>query len=184
MSLVDSSGDHCYSEHERLNLQVALIFLPSEINSSPEPRSFALIIGINDYMHYDKLAGAVSDARAFSEYLTTSLNVPETRIKMLIDQEATRKEIVENIINLSSLDAIAVGVPVVIFYAGHRGEALAPRVWADSGPGSMTQMIIPQDSTNSPEIPGIPDRTTIGLLKKIAASKGNNIVGFCQDAED
>ena len=56
MSLVDSSGHHCYSEHERLNLQVAFIFLSSEINSSPEPRSFALIIlGINDYMHYDKL---------------------------------------------------------------------------------------------------------------------------------
>jgi hypothetical protein len=184
MSLVDSSGDHCYSEHERLNLQVALIFLSSEINNSPEPHLFALIIGINDYMHYDKLLGAVPDARAFSDYLTTSLNVPETRIKMLIDQRATRKEIIENLINLNSLDAIAVGDPIVIFYAGHGGEALAPRVWEAGRPEFMTQMIIPQDSTNSPEIPGIPDRTIIGLLNKIAASKGNNIVRFCQNAED
>lgn len=182
MSLVDSSsGDRRYSEHKRLNL---LILLSSEISNGPEPHLFALVIGINDYMHYDKLAGAVPDAQAFTKYLTTSLNVPEKRIKMLINEEATRKEIIENLIDLSYLDAIAVGDPVVIFYAGHGGEALAPPVWAAGGPGSITQMIIPQDSTNGPEIPGIPDRTVIGLLNKIAASKGNNIVGLCQDPED
>lgn len=169
---------------EALNLLVALIFLSSEINYSPEPRLFALIVGVNDDIHYEKLAGAVPDAQAFSEYLTTSLNIPETRIKMLIDQEATRKEIIENLINLSSLDTIAAGDPIVIFYAGHGGEAPAPPAWAASGPGSMTQMIIPQDSTNGPAIPGIPDRTILQLLNKIAASKGNNIVSFCQDAED
>ena len=113
-----------------------------------DPLLFALIIGINAYQKQPHLRGAVADANAFKNYLTTSLGVDESRIISLIDQEATRAKIIEKFDFLSKTEAIQRDYdPIVIFFAGHGGDALSPPGWEAGGPGARTQFLIAHDSS-------------------------------------
>ena len=145
------------------------------------PLLFALIIGINNYQNQIHLRGAVADAKAFKNYLTTCLGVDESRIISLIDKEATRAKIIEKFKFLSEAEAIQRGHdPIVIFFAGHGGDAPSPPGWEAGGPGSRTQFLIAHDSSagKKARICGIPDRTVAALLNRIAERKGDNIVSF------
>jgi hypothetical protein len=140
-----------------------------------------LIIGINIYQKQPRLRGAVADANAFKNYLTTSLDVDKSRIISLIDKEATRAKIIESFQFLSKAKAIQRGHdPIVIFFAGHGGDAPSPPGWEAGGPGSRTQFLIAHDSSTekNARIYGIPDRTVAALLNSIAERKGDNIVSF------
>jgi len=146
-----------------------------------DPLLFALIIGINTYQNQPHLRGAVADANAFKSYLTTSLGVDERRIISLIDKEATRAKIIETFKSLSEIEAIQRDHdPIVIFFAGHGGDAPSPPGWEAGGPSARTQFLITHDSSTGQDatVLGIPDRTVAALLENIAQSKGDNIVSF------
>ena len=147
-----------------------------------DPLLFALIIGINIYQYQFHLRGAVADANAFKSYLTTSLGVDKSRIISLIDKEATRAKIIEKFEFLSETEDIQPDHdPIVIFFAGHGGDAPSPPEWEAGGPGVRTQFLIAHDSESTGQdatILGIPDRSVAALLEKIAQRKGNNIVSF------
>ena len=55
--------------------------------------SWAVIIGINEYEHVDKLNYAVQDAEAIKNLLISSFNFPKEHIIMLIDEDATLSNI-------------------------------------------------------------------------------------------
>jgi hypothetical protein len=57
------------------------------------PRLFALVIGINRYKKLPKLSGAVADANAVIDYLSSKTS--SSRIISLKDEEATRKSVIE-----------------------------------------------------------------------------------------
>jgi uncharacterized caspase-like protein len=146
----------------------------------PDSRLYALVIGINDYEHERKLAGAVSDANAMVDFLKTNLKVPDSRIKNLRDRQATRVGIRDSIRALAKCDDIKMGDPILIFYAGHGAEADPPKGWPSGGKGEKIQMLLPCDfvpkTIDSEKGQGIPDITLSILLNQLAKAKGNNIV--------
>ena len=149
--------------------------------STTFPRLFALVIGINEYKELrPKLSGAVADANAIIEYLSSKTSA--SRILFLKDEQATRKLIIEAIKSLNRSKEIEKNDPIVIYFAGHGGEAQI------QGQEEMTQMILPYDASprtqnkdELPVIPGIPDFEIRKLLNDIALEKGNNIVRFFTD---
>ncbi|PPQ85019.1 hypothetical protein CVT25_010408 [Psilocybe cyanescens] len=144
------------------------------LNISPSTTSesnllYALIIGIDTYNVNDflNLHGATADAQLFRTYLIKHLSVPESRIKLLLDTEATRAGIIdalEGIANASN-DEISSGAPIVVFYAGHGTE----REDVLGGQKTKIQMLVPVDCA------GIPDFIIGMLLDHVAHKKGDNI---------
>lgn len=140
-------------------------------------RLYALIIGINDYSSLPKLSGAVHDAKAMEEFLKTHMNVPSNRIRLLLDHDASRAEIINAFKELSKEDKIKTDDPILIYYAGHGTQLTPPLGWEAGGPGRKIQAICPCDYKKE-GIHTIPDRTIGSLLDMISEKKGNNIVRF------
>lgn len=91
------------------------------------PATYALVIGISDYLHYGDepggdLPGAANDATAFRDVLVGRMGVPESNIRVLLDLEATRARIQREMSQwLPSV--VRPGDLVWIFYAGHGSQA-------------------------------------------------------------
>jgi hypothetical protein len=139
----------------------------------------ALVIGIDQYAspEVQNLGGAVADANALSQYLVENLKVLKSNIRLLTDSDATRTGIIDNLKALRSDERIIRGDPILIFYAGHGGEARPPKGWETGG--ANIQMILPHDfhtQLDGDDVPGIPDRTIGALLTSLAKEKGDNIV--------
>ena len=79
--------------------------------------SYALIIGINEYEHVDKLNYAVQDAEAIKNLLVSNFNFPKEHIIMLTDKEATldniRTKLFEVATSVNEKDRL------LVYYAGH-----------------------------------------------------------------
>jgi Caspase domain len=136
-------------------------------------------MGINVYTSpkIDNLQGAVKDALNVKDYLEKYLGVPTSQIRLLLDAEATRSAIIGAFNDLIADQRIHRGSPILIYYAGHGGEADAPKNW-EAGDAKI-QMLIPHDfhaDINGQVIYGIPDRTIGTLLSRVAEKWGDNIV--------
>ena len=79
--------------------------------------SWALIIGINKYQNVDHLTYAVDDAVAVQEMLVDKYGFREDNIKLIIDEEATKDNIIKGFSNI--LTQAKEKDRVVVFYAGH-----------------------------------------------------------------
>ncbi|PVF91863.1 hypothetical protein CPB86DRAFT_820144 [Serendipita vermifera] len=147
------------------------------LNGSP-PRLFALIIGIDEYKSTGilNLEGAKNDARAMEKYLLQTLGVPASQIQVLLDNEATRDRIKNELQAFKEDERIKEQDPILIYYAGHGSEGKAPAKW---GLGDQTiQLLVPHDAFT--KVAGetvfpIPDRTIGSLLEAISKVKGDNI---------
>ncbi len=139
---------------------------------------FALLIGINDYtFEGSKLKGAVDDANNVKEYLTGTLDVPLRNIKVLLDQEASRANIIKEIEKLEVKEEIAKDDPILIYFAGHGNTAPY-----EGSEHHEVELILPCDygkDENGRIVNGILDLTVSALLAKLAEAKGNNIVSLC-----
>jgi hypothetical protein len=129
---------------------------------------WALVIGINTYSNKQRLNGAVADANAITQYLETTLKVPNNHIVNLRDEGATRSNIISAFEGLRDNDGIEKGDPILIYYAGHGGKV--PREDAD-----IAEALIPVDYAPGQVYP-IPDRTIASLINGISNKHGNNIV--------
>ncbi|KIJ30437.1 hypothetical protein M422DRAFT_53765 [Sphaerobolus stellatus SS14] len=105
---------------------------------------------------YSSLEWAVPDAQTWYNYLVQKLQVPSQNIQVLLDKEATRRAIINVFYWLMGNRKMKIGDPILIFYAGHDGEA-------DSSRGGKQPVC------------GIPDRTIAALLDALATKKGDNI---------
>ncbi|CAE6441338.1 unnamed protein product [Rhizoctonia solani] len=149
------------------------------VTDDAPPSLYALIIGINQYPSFsiNNLNGAVQDAERFQDYLTQELRVPQHQITILLNQQATRSQIVGAFRALGKDPRINVKDPIVIFYAGHGAKLKKPEGWQAST--DHIQALVPydtkvQDGSGNPVVP-IPDRTVAALLNEVSVSKGNNI---------
>ena len=79
--------------------------------------SYALIIGINKYENVQKLDFAADDAIAMKEILIESFNFPEDNISILLNEEATKDNIVKEFSNV--VFKAQEGDRVLVFFAGH-----------------------------------------------------------------
>jgi hypothetical protein len=157
---------------------LALHLAITDIKISKSPSLFALLIGINEYTSpdVDDLCGAIADAEAFKSYLGDHLGTSTSQIATLYNKQATRQAIIKQLYALRDDSRIQNGDAIVIFYAGHGGEAAAPSSW-ETGDEDI-QLLIPHDyeEDDKRRVDGIPDRTIGSLLEQIAEVKGDNIV--------
>lgn len=88
------------------------------LNLKPEySSSHALIIGIDTYEHVSPLYHATNDAKAVAEILNRSFSFQESNVITLLDEQATRSDILSAYLAYASrLDADA---RLVVFFAGH-----------------------------------------------------------------
>ena len=175
-------------------------------------RFFALVIGINQYPGLKRnnqdhdLGGACNDARNICEWLVQYV-LPGTdnghitlwdlfqgksndNITLLLNTQATRKEIIKKITALSNNKNIQPGDPILIYYAGHGSVAMTHPNWhhaangggdVESADRSLIEVLLPHDVYMPIEAPPdqqvqpIPD-TTMNRLMRELAQKSDNIV--------
>ena len=78
----------------------------------------ALLIGIDRYRHVSSLIGTTNDARAMKAFATSHLGFPDGDVKMLLDGEATRDNILAAIAEWL-IDGTGPGDDVLLYYSGH-----------------------------------------------------------------
>jgi peptidoglycan/xylan/chitin deacetylase (PgdA/CDA1 family)/uncharacterized caspase-like protein len=79
--------------------------------------SWAIVVGVNDYEHWPKLAHAVQDANAIHEVLSLTLGFDPRRIQFLNDKRATRAAILAAFRDLAG--QVGKDDRVFVFFAGH-----------------------------------------------------------------
>ncbi|MDP2777360.1 MAG: caspase family protein, partial [Anaerolineales bacterium] len=80
--------------------------------------SYALVIGINNYLHASPLGYAISDAEAVGKILQDRFSFPNENITLLFDKDASRNKILKEFMSFTS-DAINENDRIFIFFAGH-----------------------------------------------------------------
>lgn len=79
--------------------------------------SHALVIGINNYMHTSPLEYAVNDARGVASVLEQEYEFAPENIKLLLNKDAQRDNIMSTFLNYSNLSHPDDGL--LVFFAGH-----------------------------------------------------------------
>ena len=91
---------------------------PETTASPPEGGRRALLIGIDEYVHVHPLVGPVNDARAMRSFISSDLGYTDSDIRMLLNAEATRDNILE-VFEDWLIDGTAAGDEVFVFFSGH-----------------------------------------------------------------
>jgi hypothetical protein len=151
------------------------------------------VIGIDKYINADgqylrNLQGAVADAKAVEAFLRNDLQVPDQNLKILLDGDATRSNIIEAIASLGTSEQIKRVSPILIYFAGHgacsENKAFPKTNFETAHQQSVFEVLVPSDinlaSDPFPEahVTGIADYFIQRLLNKVAETKGNNIVSI------
>ena len=83
--------------------------------------SWALVIGIDKYQNVQKLNYAVDDAESIKEILEDSFHFPSDNISILINEEATKQNILKSFSEMTK--NAKENDRVLVFFAGH-GETM------------------------------------------------------------
>src|SRR5262249_22960742 len=90
---------------------------PALVPGSPQPTAYAVIVGIERYDGLPAPTGARADALRFAEMARRSLGIPESQIRVAIDEKATKASIERN------LEWARTNVPpggrLYFYYSGH-----------------------------------------------------------------
>lgn len=153
------------------------------IFSLPNPRLFALIIGIDKYPHLravDQLQGAVADARNVSRFLEDDLKVPSNHIRRLENEDATRTSIIESLQGLMNDERIEKEDAILIYFAGHGAETVPPKDLPSGGEKNpRMQMLLTANASYSNKWDNkevLEDYIFGRFIRKIAGKHGSNIV--------
>ncbi len=79
--------------------------------------SWALVIGINKYQNIERLNYAVNDAMAVQRMLVDKYGFKDSNIKLILDEEATKDNILQGFSDILSQSREK--DRVIVFYAGH-----------------------------------------------------------------
>ena len=118
--IVDTSGED--GRNRRVEV-VNLGSIPQDPESVPatparKGERRALLIGIDEYQHVSSLIGPVNDAKAMKSFITDHIGFDDSDIKMLLDSEATRDNILA-LIEDWLIDGTEDGDEVFLFFSGH-----------------------------------------------------------------
>ncbi|MEM9274154.1 MAG: caspase family protein [Cyanobacteria bacterium P01_F01_bin.143] len=80
--------------------------------------SRALIIGINQYEKVSSLSYAVNDAKEIREVLVKELDFPQENVTYLVDDEATKENILRAFMKFAR-DEVEIDERIFVFFAGH-----------------------------------------------------------------
>lgn len=135
---------------------------------------WALLIGINEYLspNISTLRGCVNDVEAVRRFLINNLSVPKNQIKILINEESTRPNIIDAFESfLIDNPEIARGSQILFHFSGHGSQM---RNTSGMEPDGWDETIVPHDSRTG-DVYDIPDKTLAGLIYRLAAAKGDKI---------
>ncbi|KAK0185080.1 peptidase C14, caspase domain-containing protein [Armillaria mellea] len=181
---------------------------PAENHSTHHYRQFwALVIGIDAYpAGKEVLRGCVSDANKVCEFLTGNLGIPTDHISLLLGtttssrslynrivgkpwitgQPATRANIIDALLGLSTNSRIQKGDNIIIYFSGH-GTFYRCNNHSKYLPGSPAstgtiEALCPMDRKAKAltlkglkAIPDISDRELYTILAEISRTKGHHI---------
>ena len=99
-----------------VNLGVNRSINPRE--EKPVGAKRALLIGIDEYQHISSLAGPVNDVVQMTHFLKEEMDYEERDIKTLLDEQATREQILASIKNWL-VDGTVPGDEIFMFFSGH-----------------------------------------------------------------
>jgi peptidoglycan/xylan/chitin deacetylase (PgdA/CDA1 family) len=103
-------------------------------------KSWAVVIGINNYQSWPKLQYAVNDAQSVAEHLSSKLGFAKENIITLFDKDATSERITEVLgYQMADPKVIKENDRVFVFYAGHGATREMPG-------GKSLGYIIPVDA--------------------------------------
>lgn len=89
-------------------------------------KSWALVIGINEYEHASPLEFACNDAKGVRDALISDFEFPDSDVKMLLDEQATREGIMQAFLDFAS-EKVQPDDRVFVFFAGHGITRPSPR---------------------------------------------------------
>lgn len=87
-------------------------------------KSWALVVGINDYQLCGKLGYARNDAQAVADVLVSDFQFPKENVKLLLDGEATKQAILDALLAHSEPGVVSADDRLLVFFAGH-GETVS-----------------------------------------------------------
>lgn len=99
--------------------------------------SHALVVGVNKYQTAGPLSFARNDAEAVAEVLRTKFGFPDENVRLLLDAEATKANVLSGFLRFASDPAITEDDRIVVFFAGH-GHTV-------SGRSGETGFLVPVD---------------------------------------
>ncbi|HVJ36637.1 MAG TPA: polysaccharide deacetylase family protein, partial [Stenotrophomonas sp.] len=82
-------------------------------------KSWALVVGIDDYAHWPRLQYAANDAQAIADKLTGTFGFPASQVVVLKNGEATRNNILAAFHDRLADEHTARNDRVFVFFAGH-----------------------------------------------------------------
>ncbi len=128
----------------------------------------ALLIGVSEYeANLTPLAGARNDVLIIRELLVQKYGFQPSNIRIMLDQEATRAQIISAIEQLA--DSAAPDDIVFIHYSGHGSQA--PDDTGDE-PDGFDETIVPHDART----PGVADITDDELNRLVGRIEAQSIV--------
>lgn len=139
---------------------------------STNPPIWALLVGINAYASpgINTLNGCENDVEAMRIFLLNQMHVPETQIKVLTNQAATRAAILDAFkTHLIENPQIQRGDQLLFHYSGH-GSYMPSN--DPNEPDGLDETVVAHDS-RMPGIFDIPDKTLAALLDQLAAAKSD-----------
>src|SRR5579859_865542 len=141
------------------------------------PTIWALLVGIDRYQANPELHGCVNDVLSICNLLMQRYSLPETQIKVLTNEAATRSSIIHAFKEfLTQNAAIDRGDQILFYYSGHGSQM--PALLKDAEPDRLNETIVPHDSRLA-NVFDIPDKTLGGLIRQLVAAKstsaGDNI---------
>lgn len=131
--------------------------MDSSYYSPSYENSFALVIGINNYLNASPLGYAVNDAEVVAAMLESNFDFKSENIKLLLNESATRNEIMSTFMSYVNGE-ISPNDRIFVFFAGHgmtqtgrRGEVgfLVPY---DGDLGNLSTLIRWDDLTRNAEL--------------------------------
>jgi uncharacterized protein (TIGR02145 family) len=114
-------------------------------------------IGIDDYLHFPKLANAVKDVKDIAETLITQYQFDPEHVMLLLNEQATRVGIVNKLDDLVNL--LSKENDLIIYYSGH----------GHLNPQTQRGFWIPYDAQQGTTADFIPNATIKGYMEDIPA---------------
>lgn len=144
------------------------------------PNRWALIIGVSDYMNFGDeiggdLPGAAWDARRMRDVLIARWGFEPDRIRMVLDQDATRERIVSELTDWLPA-VVQEGDKVIFFFAGHGSQT-----WNEDGSSEdgLDQTICPTDVLKGDPSMDIRDKELGGYLRALPTANVVAILDNC-----
>jgi len=134
------------------------------VAASPQPTSYALIIGIENYRDVTDATGARKDAERFAEVMRTTFGLPSENLRVLLDERASRSDITKELRWLAS--NVPPGGRVYFYYSGHG----APE------PTQGISYIVPYDGDPSYLADTALQMTDV--IKKLEGTKAKEVLAF------